>query len=77
MRVTVRVPDKIVGELRTQAANEQRSISSPVAESIEYYIRERTRKNAPQNLIQLAGKVTVDQNVLKTLEEERGADDRS
>jgi hypothetical protein len=39
MRLTVHIPDKTERDLKTYANNEHKSVSSIVADSIEYYIK--------------------------------------
>ena len=77
MRVTVNVPDRVVHDLKIHATIERKSVSSLVTEFIEYGIKDKKRRTAKQNILQMIGKVKVDKNSLKMLDELRSEDDRT
>jgi hypothetical protein len=77
MRVTVNVPDKTVHDLKIHATRERKSVSSLVTEFIEHGIKEKKRKTAKHNILQMIGKVKVDKNALKMLDKMRSEDDRT
>jgi len=77
MRVTVNVPDRVVQDLKIHATIERKSVSSLVTEFIEYGIKDKKRRTAKQNILQMIGKVKVDKNALKMLDELRSEDDRT
>jgi hypothetical protein len=77
MRVTVSVSEKVVKDLKMQASYERKSLSALVAESIEYYTREKKRKDGVQKLRGMAGKVKIDDKALEVLHAGRVDDDRS
>ena len=77
MRVTVNVPDRVVQDLKIHATIERKSVSSLVTEFIEYGIKDKKRRTAKHNILQMIGKVKVDKNALKMLDELRSEDDRT
>ena len=77
MRVTINVPDRVFHDLKIHATKERRSVSSLVTEFIEYGIKDKKRRTAKQNILQMIGKVKVDKNALKMLDELRSEDDRT
>jgi plasmid stability protein len=77
MRVTVNVPDRVVHDLKIHAAKERKSVSSLVTEFIENGIKDKKRRAAKQNILQMIGKVNVDKKALKMLDELRSEDDRT
>jgi hypothetical protein len=77
MRVTVNVPDRLVHDLKINVTKERKSVSSLVTEFIEYGIKDKKRRAAKQNILQMIGKVKVDKNALKMLDELRSEDDRT
>jgi hypothetical protein len=76
MRVTVHIKDSLNDDIKRITANEHKSVSSLIAESVEYYIREKKRRKAGMDLLELAGKAYVAEDVLKILDAGRGEDDR-
>jgi hypothetical protein len=52
-------------------------VSSLVTEFIEYGIKDKKRRATKQNILQMIGKVKVDKNALKMLDELRYEDDRT
>ena len=76
MRITVHLPDTLEKEMRTTAQNEKKSISSLVAEAVQYYVRDIKRKKQGKNVLKLIGKATISPDILDELESER-AHDRS
>ena len=77
MRVTANVPDRVVQDLKIQATKERRSVSSLVTEFIEYGIKGKNKKAAKASILQMIGKVKIDQNALEMLEQMRSEDDRT
>ncbi|MBI4320255.1 MAG: ribbon-helix-helix protein, CopG family [Chloroflexi bacterium] len=67
MRITVHVPDEIAKEVQRLAANEQRSVSSVVAQSVEFFIKERNRRRLGRKVLDLAGKTGVTADALEQL----------
>lgn len=59
MRITVHIPDEIGKEIQRVAANEKKSVSSVVAQSIEIFIRQRKRGDLGRKVLNLAGKTRV------------------
>ncbi|HBA54797.1 hypothetical protein [Syntrophorhabdus aromaticivorans] len=77
MRVTVHIPSNTEKDLKTFAANQNRSISSVVADSIEFYIRENKRKAAIKSIKSMIGKVKISEDALKEIEAIRLDHDRT
>ncbi len=77
MRVTANIPDRVVQDLKIQATKERKSVSSLVSEFIEYGIKDKKKKAAKANIIQMIGKVKIDLDTLKVLDEMRSEDDRA
>jgi hypothetical protein len=77
MRVTANVPDRVVQDLKIQATKERKSVSSLVTEFIEYGIKDKNKKAAKASILQMIGKVKIDQNALEMLEQMRSEDDRT
>ncbi len=77
MRVTANIPERVVQDLKIQATKERKSVSSLVTEFIEYGIKDKKKKDAKASLLKLIGKVRVDNNALKMLDEMRSEDDRT
>jgi metal-responsive CopG/Arc/MetJ family transcriptional regulator len=77
MRLTVHIPDKTERDLKTYANNEHKSLSSIVADSIEYYIKEKKKKAAMQSIKGMIGKVRISKNALKDIDTMRLDHDRS
>jgi hypothetical protein len=71
MKVTVQVPDEIMSDLKAQAKAERKSVSSLVADCIDYYVSEKKKKSAIKGFVKMAGKTKVDEKALKTLEKWR------
>jgi hypothetical protein len=77
MRVTANIPDRVVQELKIQATKERKSVSSLVTEFIEVGIKDNKRKAAKASILQMIGKVKIDKDALKMLEQMRSEDDRT
>ena len=77
MRVTVHIKDSLNDDIKRITANEHKSVSSLVAESLEYYIKVKKRRKAGTDLLELAGKAYVAEDALKTLDAGRSEDDRA
>mgnify|MGYP002393024232 FL=1 len=76
VRITVHIPDNIENELKINAANANKSVSSLVAEAITYYIRHKQRLELGNKMLDLAGKVKISSDAQKELESGR-IDDRT
>jgi len=76
MRMTVNVPDNLAKDLKAQAMSEHSSVSSVVSKFIEYGIKDMKRRAAKNNILALVGKIKIDKNALKMLDEMRDEDDR-
>ncbi len=77
MRITVTMKEKLVDEVKRLAANEKRSVSSLISEAVEYYIREKKKREAGEELLRLSGNVHVDEDALLELERGRTENDRT
>ncbi len=77
MRVTVNVPDGVVHDLKIHADKERKSVSSLVTEFIEHGIKDKKKRAARDAILQMVGRVKVDKNALKMLDEIRSEDDRT
>jgi hypothetical protein len=77
MRLTVHIPDKTERDLKTYANNEHKSLSSIVADSIDFYIRENKKKAAIQSIRGMIGKVRISKDALKEIDAMRLDHDRS
>ena len=77
MRVTANIPDKVVQDLKIQAAKERKSVSSLVTEFIEIGIRDKNKKAAKAGILKMVGKTNIDKDALKMLDLMRSEDDRT
>jgi hypothetical protein len=77
MRVTANVPDRVVQDLKIQATKEQKSVSSLITEFIEVGIKDKNKKAAKASILKMIGKVKIDKNALKMVDEMRSEDDRT
>jgi uncharacterized membrane-anchored protein YjiN (DUF445 family) len=77
MRVTANIPDRVVQDLKIQATKERKSVSSLVTEFIEHGIKDKKKRAARANIVQMIGKVKIDQDALKVLDEMRSENDRA
>lgn len=77
MRVTVNVPERVIHDLKSHATKERKSVSSLVSEFIEYGIKDKRRRVAKGNILQMIGKVKVNKKVFKRLDKMRSEDDRA
>ena len=77
MRITVHVPDKVGKEAQRLAENEKKSVSSIVAQSIEFFINEKKRRQIGERVLQLAENTKVADDVFDELHRERVEYDRS
>ena len=59
MRITVHLSDKLGKEAQRLAENENKSVSSVVAQSIEFFISEKKRRLAGERVLRLAGNTRV------------------
>lgn len=76
MRITVTMPDGLERELKTQAANDGKSVSSLVSEAVEYFIREKRRRGRGKKMMGLAGTVKIAPRAYEDLDRERAGNDR-
>ncbi len=77
MRVTVHIKDGLNEEIKRVAANEHKSVSLLVSESLEFYIKEKKRRGLGNKVLELAGRAKVHRNALQHLDKERSENDRS
>ena len=75
MRLTVHFPDLLEREIKAAAKKEKKSISSFVAEAVNFYIKEARKKRFGEKVLQLKAKISPD--ILETLHSDRHADDRA
>lgn len=76
MRVTVHIPENVSNEIKKTAEKEKKSVSSFIAEAVQYYITEKRRKELGLKVLALAGKTKISGDALKHLEEGREEHDR-
>ncbi len=77
MRLTVHIPETTERNLKSYAANHHKSVSSIVAESIDFYIQQEKKSRAFQNVRGMIGKVKVSKEALRDLHTARDTDDRT
>jgi metal-responsive CopG/Arc/MetJ family transcriptional regulator len=77
MRVTVHLKEILNEEIKRLAANEHKSVSMLIGESVEFYIKEKKRKELGNKVLELAGKVKVDSEALRYLDDGRHEHDRA
>lgn len=77
MRVTVHIKESLNEEIKRLAANEHKSVSMLVGESVEFFIKEKKRRTIGNKVLKLAGKVKVDSDALRCLDEGRHEHDRT
>jgi hypothetical protein len=77
MRITVHVPDRVGKEARRLAENEKRSVSSIVAQSIEFFMNEKKRRQIGERVLKLAGNTKVADDAFDELRRGREEYDRS
>ena len=77
MRITVHVPDRVGKEARRLAENEKRSVSSIVAQSIEFFMNEKKRRQLGERVLKLAGNTKVSDDAFDELRLGREEYDRS
>jgi hypothetical protein len=77
MRLTVHIPNNTEKDLRTYAANQHKSLSSIVADSIDFYIKETKKRAAMQSIKGMIGKVRISKDALKDIHAMRVDHDRS
>lgn len=77
MRVTVHLIEALNEEIKRLAANEHKSVSRLIGESVEFYIKEKKRKELGNKVLELAGKVKVDSEALRYLDDGRHEHDRA
>ena len=77
MRITVHIPESVNNEIKRTAEKERKSVSSFIAEAVQYYIKEKKRREIGLKVLELAGKVRISGDALKHIEEGRDEHDRS
>lgn len=77
MRITVHIPDSLDKEIKKASKNENRSVSSLIAEATEFYLKEKRRRQTGQKVLNLAGKIKIASDALEELHSERRKDDRA
>jgi len=59
MRITTHIPDPIARDVKIMAENEKKSVSSLIAEALQYYITEKRKRRLGRKVLELAGKERV------------------
>ena len=59
-------------EIRRTAEKERKSVSSFIAEAVQYYIREKKRREIGLRVLDLAGRVRISGDALRHIEKGRG-----
>jgi len=77
MRVTVHIKNALNEEIKRLAANEHKSVSLLISESLEFYIKEKKRREHGNRVLDLVGKTKVNADALRSLDEGRREHDRS
>jgi metal-responsive CopG/Arc/MetJ family transcriptional regulator len=77
MRITVHVPERVGKEVQRLAENEKKSVSSVVAQSIEFFINEKKRRHLGEQVLKLAGETKIADDIFDELHRERVDHDRS
>jgi hypothetical protein len=77
MRLTVHLPENTEKNLKNYAANHHKSVSSIVAESIDFYIQQQKRTRAVQTVRDMIGTAKVKKDALDDLHSARVTDDRA
>lgn len=77
MRLTVHIPESTEKNLKSYAANHHKSVSSIVAESIDFYIQQQKKARAVQTVRDMIGMINVKKEALDDLHAAREADDRA
>ncbi len=75
MRITFHVSDELARELKEAARNEKRSVSSIVAEAVQFYLIEERKRRAIDKMLDLAGKGVVSDDALDELDKMREEDE--
>ncbi len=74
MRLTVHIDDSLAGLLKRTAKESSQSVSSLVAQAVEYYLVQKRRKALGGKLLGIVGKAYVSSEALKLIEKGRGGD---
>jgi hypothetical protein len=77
MRLTIHIPESTEKNLKTYAANHHKSVSSIVAESIDFYIQQQKKARAVQAVRDMIGTVKVKREALDDLHTAREDNDRA
>ena len=77
MRLTIHIPDTLEKEIKLSAQSEKKSVSSLVAEAVQYYIHDTKRKKQGKKILDLIGKAKLSPDILLELESERRVNDRA
>jgi hypothetical protein len=77
MRVTVHIKNTLNEEIKRLAVNEHKSVSLLISESVEFYIKEKKRREHGNRVLDLVGKTKVNADALRYLDEGRREHDRS
>ncbi len=75
MRLTINISDKLSENLKREAANRGKSVSSIASEAIEHYLVAQRKLAMGQKVLDLVGKVEVPADIYDLIEEGR-RDDR-
>lgn len=71
MRITTHIPDTIARDAKMMAENENKSVSSIIAEALAYYITEKRKRKLGRKVLEMAGKVKVSPDAHEELERGR------
>jgi hypothetical protein len=77
MRVTVHFPDSMENDIREAARELGTSVSALTAAAVSRYICDERRKRCGEQVLGLAGTVSIPPGILMELERERAMDDRA
>jgi len=69
------MPDELAKQLKEAARSERKSVSSLMAEAVEFYLREERRRRAAEEILELAGKMKIPPDVYDELEKMRKEDE--
>ena len=75
MRITVHIPDRLGARLKQDAETEGLSVSAVAARALEWYLKQKRRREAGNRLLEFIGKGVVANGAHRELERGR-RDDR-
>ncbi|HDM32230.1 MAG TPA: CopG family transcriptional regulator [Deltaproteobacteria bacterium] len=74
MRLTVHIDDNLADLLKRTAMEGHQSVSSLVAQAVEYYLVQKRRKELGGRVLEIVGKAYVSSDALELIEKGRGSD---